>query len=171
MPSNKPDDMRDDHPFTPRQIHELDERLAKVDQRFDKVDQRFAKVDERFDKVDQRFDKVDQHFDRIDQRFAEERAERRTEVQTLQRELRADFAHDIGVAMGTVFEQWRDAMRGDLLQALGVTLEDFERSQRLAIEPVAARVETIENDNLPERVTKLEAKVFPPAKPARRRRG
>ncbi len=164
MPSDNPDDMRDDHPFTPRQLHELDERFAKVDERF-------AKVDERFDRVDERFDKVDERFDRIDQRFAEERAERRTEVQTLQRELRADFAHDIGVAMGTVFEQWRHAMRGDLLQALGVSLEDFERSQRLAIEPVAARVETIENDNLPERVAELEAKVFPPAKPARRRRG
>jgi len=53
--------------------------------------------------------------------------------------------------MGAVFEQWRLTMRGDLLQALGVSLDDFERSQRLAMEPVAARVETIENENLPVR--------------------
>ena len=90
-------------------------------------------------------------------------------MQRLARELRADFAHDIGVALGAMFEQWRLMMREDLLQALGVSLEDFERAGRQAMEPVAARVDTIENENLPVRVTRLEPKVFPPAKPARRR--
>ena len=107
--------------------------------------------------------------------------------QELRQEFRQEFATKVdleiwaGALRGVIAEDIKNAfaefnviVRQDMQAAVGMALADFERQQALALEPtkdIPERVAAIEQADLPARVRRLEAKVFPPKRPARRRRG
>ncbi len=70
------------------------------------------------------------------------------------------------------FAAFREVIREDMQSVVRLVLSNSERNLALALEPtkdLPDRVKTLEDADLPRRVSRLEAKVFPPKRATRRR--